>query len=256
MLHDKLIKKCFTILTVILLSFAPSGWASKADLDAELKDYINSFSNSGFAKQRKAIDSLGWAGISDPRLYDIIESKLLADFQSEDKQTLKRMPWYAKALGLSGNDKYQATLEKVLDEAESRKIRKHSKLALQLLDRHKQWNPVITQGLAKAPTGRLEQTRVSNMIKAEDPALVRIGDKRVYYAHGDSVQLLNAARDRLLKDYQAVGRNKDHIDAVAWLCKALANSGKPEYRRALETVADNAENKKVAKYAKKYAGYL
>ena len=51
--------------------------------------------------------------------------------------------------------------------------------------------------------------------------------------------------------------NPEHLDAMAWMCRTLGESGNSKYRGTLEQIAqDNAAHKKVRKYAEKYADYL
>jgi hypothetical protein len=45
--------------------------------------------------------------------------------------------------------------------------------------------------------------------------------------------------------------DRDHIDAMSWLCKALGSSGMGKYRSTLSTVANNAPHKKLKGHAEK-----
>lgn len=240
---------------VLVLIFSSQCYSDSNDLEAELEDYISVFSNNDFDGQKKHINRLAWAGISDPRVFDIFESKVLSEFQLKTKQSMEESARYIKTLGLSGNDKYLSTLTKVLNESESKKIRRHTKTALMRLRQYKRWNPVISENLGLAPTGRLEEARVDNMLRSDYLELIKIGAKRVYYVHHDDKALLELAKQKLLKHYKTAS-DRVEIDTVAWLCKALASSEDESYRPVLMEVAANASNKKVVKYAKKYAEYL
>lgn len=46
-------------------------------------------------------------------------------------------------------------------------------------------------------------------------------------------------------------RDKLHVDAMAWLCKALSASGMQQYAKTLQEVAENTTNKKLQKHALK-----
>jgi len=59
-----------------------------------------------------------------------------------------------------------------------------------------------------------------------------------------------------MKRYERDSSDKVHIDSIAWLCKALAESGSGKYASMLERVAEDAPNKKVRKQARKYARHL
>lgn len=241
------------IISIFLLSF-PSANASQADLDTELQNYIQLFSSGNFAKQRKAIESLGWAGISDPALFDVIESQLLNLYLADDKMSEEYAAWYAKTLALSGNQKYISTLEKVIDTG-PRKVTKHAKTALERFSQYQTWNPIISAGLESAPDGKLEEFRVSNMLVSGHPLLAIIGAKRVYYAHSDDDSLVKLTSEVLQRDYQSASTD-DEVDKVAWLIKVLAQSGDSAYKPLLDKIASDANKRKIAKYAKKYSDYL
>ena len=46
------------------------------------------------------------------------------------------------------------------------------------------------------------------------------------------------------------------MDAIAWLIKAMAETGNREAKPLLEEIARDAKVGKLRKYAKKYAAYL
>lgn len=228
--------------------------ASEQSLKSELDSYIAIFSGNNFAEQRKAIEPLGWSGYSTPKLYDLIAEKLQTLKSAESKIDKERASWYAKALALSGNEKYRPLLEDVADNAAAKKLRKHAKIALDRLPTYIAWNPIIRNGLSttKMP---LEEKRIRNMLAAEDLALFRLGTKRVYHANSGNVELVNLAKSRLMRDYNSV-EDKDGIDAMAWAIKLLAQSGDASHVAALDEIVGNAKQKKIKKYAKKYRGYF
>ncbi len=63
--------------------------------------------------------------------------------------------------------------------------------------------------------------------------------------------VLDAVERALLRGYKADSSDRDHIDAMSWLCKALGSSGQSKYRSTLSTVAQNAPHKKLKGYAEK-----
>ena len=241
------------IFSIFILAHQTAN-ATQADLDSELKNYIEIFSSSNFANQRKAIESLGWAGISDPALFDVIESKLLDLYLNKDKISKEQAAWYAKTLALSGNPKYIPTLENVIDTG-PRKIKKHAKTALERIAQYQTWNPIITARLDVAPAGKLEESRIRNMLASSRPSLSIIGAKRIYYAHSDDRSLVELVSDKLRQDYQSVTTGVE-VDQIAWFIKVLAQSGDSSYKPLLESIANDANEKKIVRYAKKYSDYL
>jgi hypothetical protein len=126
---------------------------------------------------------------------------------------------------------------------------------LQRLPNYEQWNPIIYAGLEQAAPGRLGQTRVQNLLNSEVPELIRAGAKMVRNQYANDDELLAAVNDSLLKNYDRNLSNKVQIDAVNHLIRTLGESGNSAYRSTLDQVAGSS-NKKIAKYAVKYAGYL
>jgi len=226
-------KILFTFLTsLLLLTMNQTSYASQSDLDKDIRYYADIFAGNNFAQQRSAMEKLIWAGISSPAVYDSLADKLASSKESKNKEEVERASWYAKALALSGNEKYRALLDDISANAKSSKLRKYSTQAITRLDKYVAWNPVISQSLISAPTGALEQQRIKNMLSASDLELTRIGAKRVYHEH--------SMDDALMK-----------IDTVAWLIKGIGRSANPSYKGMLESIAASNKNSKIRKYAKK-----
>ncbi|HHM06014.1 MAG TPA: hypothetical protein ENJ19_09790 [Gammaproteobacteria bacterium] len=249
--------RLFALLLPVLGWLAtPAAFATAEDVEAEIQHYIDVFRHGGFDARHEAMGELKWSGISDPRVYDIIEAALLKNFTDTRPRHVDENAWYAKTLAISGLEKYRATLQKIHDETNSSKLKKHVAWALARINDYARWNPVIARGLAEAPPGGLAAARVRNLLNSDIPELIRAGGKRVYFAHNADDALLELTKDTLLKHYRSVGTDRVDVDALAWLCKALAKSGQPQYKSVLEEVAENTTSKKLAKYAKKYARKL
>ncbi len=240
-----------------LALYSAVGSATQEDLDADINHYVEIFSGSNFQQQRRALESLSWSGLSTPEIFQKIESRLQSLSDAKSKPEVQEASWFAKALGYSGSEQYKETLVSISKEAKSKKVRKYANQSIINLEQYKTWNPIISDGLIQAPSGRLQQARVANMLAASDPWLVRLGAKRVYHGHKNDAPLIAKAAARLESEYpQAKKSNEAQIDAIAWLIKVLAESGEKQYQPLLNEVAKQSKVKKVKKYAKKYAGYL
>ncbi len=64
-------------------------------------------------------------------------------------------------------------------------------------------------------------------------------------------QLLKVAEQELLKGYEINTRDRNHAEAMAWMCNVLGRSKQIQYKTTLETVYKNASSRRVKKYAKK-----
>ncbi|HEY9034545.1 MAG TPA: hypothetical protein VIN71_11450, partial [Pseudomonadales bacterium] len=202
--------------------------------------------------QIDAADELAWLGLSDPRLFDIIEKNLKAHAMDVDKPGANYAAWMAKGLAYSGNDKYRATLEDVAANAGHKNTRKHATNALELLAQHKRWNPIIT-GNGQAISGlSIEQTGYANMLKSGDYELQRIAAKRIYHERIRNSFLLGLLLDETQKALAKEGMERDEADAAAHMLKALATTSDPKYRALVEDTAANNKDKNLRKWAERY----
>jgi hypothetical protein len=64
-------------------------------------------------------------------------------------------------------------------------------------------------------------------------------------------QLLQAAEAELLKGYEIKTRDRNHAEAMAWMCNVLGRSKQVQYKNTLEMVIKNAPSKRLRKYAQK-----
>ena len=64
-------------------------------------------------------------------------------------------------------------------------------------------------------------------------------------------QLLEVAKEELLKGYKIKTRDRNHAEAMAWMCNVLGRSKQLQYKDTLEMVYKNAASRRVKKYANK-----
>jgi len=64
-------------------------------------------------------------------------------------------------------------------------------------------------------------------------------------------QLLKVAEQELLKGYEIKTRDRNHAEAMAWMCNVLGRSKQVQYKTTLKMVIKNAASRRVKKYAKK-----
>jgi len=251
-------KTCISaLISIIFLLGSHSVFAAQADIDAEVAEYTAVFKADNFAEHRRVINKLVWAGHQSSEFYDVIADRLQSMQDANDKVGRQQASWFAKALSFSGDTKYRSALEATANSAKNKKVRKHAQAALVRMETYANWNPLISRDLDSAPTGRLEEGRIKNMLAAEDPGLLIIGAKRVYHGHKSDSELVAHARTRLEQEWPNADSGSDQqVDAVAWLIKVMAESGVKSNRGLLEQIATESKSKKVRKYAKKYADYL
>ncbi len=91
---------------------------------------------------------------------------------------------------------------------------------------------------------------------ASSSSVERVDAAKIITRAGLADQRLYAKVATLLREGYAAGTDADHIDEMAWLCKALAASGNTEYRPLLEKVAANAPGGKLKRYAEQSNGLI
>jgi hypothetical protein len=101
-----------------------------------------------------------------------------------------------------------------------------------------------------------EIAEVARMLTSDTPALKRNAAKITTNIYPGQPQLLELAVKELEKGYNTRLTNSVHVDAMAWLCKAIGASGNSEYKTFLTTIANQTHNSKIRKYALKSAQLL
>jgi hypothetical protein len=238
------------LIFCILVSFTASGASDGLD------EYIQIFTDGNAQQQTQASKDLAWAGLSDPRLFDLIENLLLEKYLTvENKYAVDDTAWLAKALAYSGQDQYRATLQTVASDSPQKKIKRHAENSLVQLDNYARWNPIISDASLWNSSKSDEISRYANMLTSGDLELQRIGAKRVHNTHSYDAYLLDILDTEIREKYLEANNDSLFIDTVAWMGKALSGSRVVGYMPTIVEVSENAGNAKLAKYATKYLKY-
>jgi hypothetical protein len=220
--------------------------ATAATIDEEVEQHIAIFRGDKW-QHPSAAEGLAWKGLSDPRLYDVIEERLRNDYPvpREAKRERQRLAWYIRALGFSGQDKYVPTLQRFLDDRDYNSYARH---ALKDLPDYRNWNPIISDRKSFDPKLSDQANRILNMLRATDFRLKEIGAKRVYFERPEEPAVLDALVKELLAAYQ--GADSSNNDEIAWMIKALGATRNEKYRPVVQEVADKALDAKIARHAR------
>lgn len=235
---------CLLLLSSSLQAAAPSPLTQK---------YIDVFSSDkGRDAQLDALNQLQWSGLSDERLFNLIEQRLLALYPVAKGKDVELACWYAKSLGTSGQEGYQETLQTIVSSGANSKIRKYANEGLSNLSRYAQWNPIIssTEGV---DADKPEQTNAYvNMLRSDVWELRNMAAKRIYADKRYDSYLLDVLEQALLGEYKKEYGIRYQDQTIAWMARALASSRMPAYQATLEEVAANAASSKLRSYARKY----
>jgi hypothetical protein len=90
-----------------------------------------------------------------------------------------------------------------------------------------------------------------DMLKGNDAKQRRWAAKKLYKIYPYEPEVLQEVNRVLLQGYNSNLEDKNHADAMAWLCKLLANSKDNKYLATVQEVIDRTGNPKIKKHAEK-----
>jgi hypothetical protein len=93
-----------------------------------------------------------------------------------------------------------------------------------------------------------EGERYINQIVGGGYSSLRRASQGIYRNELTERKVLDVLSEKVLRNYNTT--SKTGVDALAWACKALGQSGNIRYSNVLKTVMNNAKHAKVRKYAK------
>lgn len=240
------------ILLAAIMHFPAQAFDS---VDEQIDHYLEVLARGGNDQKIQMLKGLQWSGISDPRLFDPVAEQVESRYLEGNlnKPEIQLIAHQIRALGYSGNDKYNDLLRRVESDAADKRFRKHAKKALIELDQFSLWNMKIR--IADAPTeGKsVEIATYMKMLSVDDPAVQRLGARAIYAQRLNDPDLINVAAQQLEDMYNRPGLDKTGQDTAAWLCKAIGQSGNFDHVDLLSRVAAESQYKKVRKHAQKYA---
>jgi hypothetical protein len=230
---------------ISLLSLLLPLLAAGATIEEDVERYIAIFRGDK-AFHPAAAESLGWMGLSEQRLFDVIEQRLIADYPapSDVKIERQRLAWYIRALGFSGQEKYVLTISRFQQDRDYAVYARH---ALKDLPDYKKWNPLISNRASFDPKVSDDANRALNMVRSGDFRLKEIGAKRVYYGRVREEPIFEALANEVRATY--AGASAANNDEIAWMVKALGTSGIEKYRPVIQEVADKSSDSKLARHA-------
>ncbi len=232
-------------LPAILLSLVFPGLTAAVTLEDDVQNLVKVFGGDKTAHVA-AVRTLAWMGISDARVYDIVERNLKADADAarNDRKEQDRVAHYLRALGFSGNDKYLPILNSFQnDDTYGRAVRN----ALKEFPLYQKWNPVISNRATFFDAKHTDDVnRVMNMLAGDDIQLKGLGARRIRHAPHYDEPLL----DRLEKEARTLypkGKDFDAEtnDAIGWMLIALGSSRNPKYVPLLEEALNGTSERKI-----------
>lgn len=115
--------------------------------------------------------------------------------------------------------------------------------------------PPIPPAHAPAPAPvSVHAPTLTEMLNSSVPQDMKVAAMEIYKYKKYQPDLLTLLHSTIEKDYKQP-LNAHQIEAIVWLCRALAGSGATEHKALIEDVAENATEAKVRSHVKKYLAY-
>lgn len=134
------------VITLILLTALLQPAFGYDSTQQQIDDYHRILLSEDFEAKCDVLKHLQWAGLNDPKIFDWVEDYVLefyqSSFLSRERLALKRHA--IQALAYSGNEKYRYSLFLVEIEAAGKDFRDAGKRALQKLDKHIEWQRLLS----------------------------------------------------------------------------------------------------------------
>ena len=242
------------ITGLMVLAILSSPVFAFATVDEQIDHYLKTLSKTNVSGKVKMLERLQWSGLTDPRLYDVIEGNVLEQYLRDDltKNENKVLSHQIRALGYSGNEKYKATLELVKKEGYQRRSRGHAKKALADMNRFGPWNKLVDESNFTAEGKSAEVVTYMKMLNTDSPSIQKLAARAIYHEEQDDHDLLTLTADKLKAMYLKEGLDREAQDSAAWLSKALGQNGGEEFVTLLIEVVEKTPYKQIRKHAAKY----
>lgn len=254
MLNKVLITFAIALLALTNLFAVAQEARTETDYEKEIQNYAKAFTKNNFDFHEEAVKTLEWKGHTSEKIFDQVEQRALATYQSKDKNIRKHAIVYLLGLSYSGNPKYIDTLNKISESATNKKVRKAAAESYVKLQQYQKWNPVIGSGTKTAPAGKINEVRQINMLLADDYTLNKFAAIEIYEQKAQNKTVVAVVHKRVSDEYQSINEFSDKfdVDVLSWFLKVLAQSRDPDHKELLVSVSENAKHKKLRKWASKY----
>lgn len=228
-------------------------------IDFELLHYLNMVEKGTLQEIKIASGEVQIFGIDDIRLYDEIEKILLSDYEDPSDENLPKVRHLTLMLGVSGNEKYLNTLNRIAEKTQSRKLKGSAEDAMDRLKQQAVDKLLIQVDIDKVKPSWRFQKRISNMITSGNYVLGTRGSKYAlrYYINDD--ELLAVAKkfidDNYLREIESRAERKQFVSLMSVLIRYLLASP-IHYQSTLVKISKNAGERDVRRIAKKHLKHL
>ena len=193
-------------------------------------------------------------------ILDLMAELLLQHFPLNYIYEVDSLAWGCRALGASGNPRYQATLETLVAQSENDKLIKYAKKALKQIKKSNITE--FTQYVAGSVD--LKALEKTSSFRKLSKSKYQGSDLNLYYITSNDLFNIKRLSQRILSQSssdlkvtdalaQFIANNhlnatNHNADTLAWSCKALGSTGLGRYRELLERVVDDTNSRAMRKH--------
>jgi hypothetical protein len=227
---------------------------------AEIEHYVTVFSGPAENSLKIPCRELHWKGITDVRVYDLVAQKLrellpaAQDIGIAGGRATDTVAWCAKALGVSGMEKYIPVLEEMAAlkkgglKAPSPKLKSYASEAKAMLVQYRLWNPIIADKKNFRDDQPLQVNRYVNMLRSSEQELRGMAVERIYEDQVYNEYLLDVLWEELQKLHQSFGTDGFDSRMFKAMVKSLSSSRNRKYYDGLVAIKDTFKGKRNGKY--------
>ncbi len=270
----------FVTAIIILYGISAGNAFAEEDRSEEINKYLTMLQSKSITQRVTAAKLITRSGLSDKTLFDFINKDLLNRYQPNvpdkpvsydmeeddewmvsgqsdaDKLHIDEMAWLCKALASSGLPEYKETLEIIVYTTTNQKLKQYARQSIRLVDEYTERNAIMANGNNSIQGLSPAKTRLINMLKSDNYSLKRDAAKMLIRSGESDEVLYGVVNEELLKSHRLKTGDNLHIDAMAWMCKALGSSGMSKYRETLQEIIETTKNTKLKTYAKQNLNLL
>jgi hypothetical protein len=227
---------------------------------AEIEHYVAVFSGPAENSLKIPCRELHWKGITDVRVYDLVAQKLrellpaAQDIGFAGGRATDTVAWCAKALGVSGMEKYipvlkeMAALKKGGLKAPSPKLKSYASEAEAMMEPYRRWNPIIADKKNFRDDQPLQVNRFVNMLRSGERELRHLAVERIHEDQVYNEYLLDALWEELQELHQSFGTDEFDNGMFKAMVKSLGSSRNRKYYDGLVAIKDTFKGKRNGKY--------
>lgn len=240
---------------------------SLALTDNENRQY-QQLTSGDISQIKQAARGIAANSATAPKVLDVLMEVVLTRFPLNYEYEIDTLAWACRAIGESQNPRYKASLETVISQSSSNKLRKYAKKALKKINKS-----AITEfssytagtvNLAKLEKQSATSNPSNQRYKGSELSLYQIASndlfnikrlaQRIASQGSDELKVTDALAQFIANNYKIATNH--NADTLAWSCKALAQTGSGRYKALLDEVAENTNSRAMRKHCEKAAERL